>query len=88
MKEYTSKQPMNGETVMHCGHIDQGHKFHWHKFHNEVYFRRPDGSVGTSIWIVACDDCHNAAGGDGLKIDILGDSVWVGDEPIIEERKK
>ncbi len=75
---------MNGETVMHCGHLD-GYPMHWWKFEHEVYFRRPDKTVGTTIWLVACDCCHNNCGGDASKIQVRGDAVWNGDEPAITE---
>jgi hypothetical protein len=80
-KEYTKEQPIDGETILMCGHTTK--TMHWWKMPHESYFRRPDGTTGTACWIVACDDCQKACGGNGLKIKVTKDGVWNGNEPEI-----
>ena len=84
MKEFTKEQPMDGDNVLSCGHLDAKIQ-HWWKFSHESYFRRPDGTVGTASWLVACEDCRNACGGDPTKIEVRTDAVWKGNEPAITE---
>ena len=55
MKNFTKEQPIDGENILHCGHLEG--KLHFWKFAHEVYFKRPDGTVGTCLWITACDSC-------------------------------
>lgn len=84
--DYAAEQPIDGETILHCGHVEDK-KLHWWKFAHEVYFRRPDGTVGTACWIVACSKCYRKARGDGQNVQIRGDALWTGDEPTIKKRR-
>lgn len=84
--EFTSEQPIDGETILHCRHIEKAKKMHWWKFAHEIYFRRPDGTVGTACWIASCHKCFVRSGGNGSKIDICGDSMWTGDDPVVKRR--
>jgi hypothetical protein len=87
MKEFTQEQPVDGETILHCGHIDNDQTFHWWKFKHEIYFRRPDETVGTAAWICLCSDCHRKSKGDISKVEIKGDGIWNGNEPIITKNE-
>lgn len=84
--EYAEEQPIDGETILHCGHIE-GKRLHWWKFAHEVYFRRPDGTVGTACWIAACPKCHRKSGGNGQNVEVRGDAIWTGDDPAIRKRR-
>lgn len=88
MKEYTAKQPVHGDVCLHCAHMFENPKktHHWWKFQGESYFRRPDGTVGTASWVVACSDCYNNCDGDVSKIELTGDSVWQGNDPVIKRK--
>lgn len=91
MNKFTKEQPLDGETILHCGHANEPNssgKFHWWKFAHEVYFKRPDDSVGTAIWLCACENCCEKAQNNPLKIEIKGDSIWVGNDPHIIKNEK
>ena len=85
MKKFAKEQPMDGETILHCGHLEGN--LHWWKFPHEVYFKRPDGTVGTCAWMAACNSCFEKSNNDPMKIDIVGDSTWTGDDPAIYETR-
>ena len=80
--EYAQHQPIDGEIILHCGHVENK-KLHWWKFPHEVYFRRPNGTVGTACWIAACPKCYRKANGLGQNVEVLGDAIWSGNEPAI-----
>lgn len=82
MKEFTKEQPLDGDVVLSCEHY-LGETLHWWKFPHEVYFRRPDNTVGTACWLVCCDKCKNNSKGDVKNIEIKTDFVWNGNEPAI-----
>lgn len=86
MKEYTKDQPVDGETILSCGHEQYG-PYHFWKVPHEFYFRRPDGSVGTACWIMACNDCKEKCCGNASKIEIKEDFIWKGKEPAIWRNK-
>lgn len=83
--KYTAKQPAHGDICLHCDHVKNSKKSHWWKFPGEVYFKRPDGTVGTALWVVACKDCYNNCDGDASKIELTVDSAWQGNDPIIKQ---
>lgn len=83
MKKFTKEQPIDGEIILHCAHMNNANKVHWWKFPTEVYFRRPDQTVGTAIWMAVCDKCQKKCAGDPSKIEIAGDLVWDGNDPVI-----
>ena len=85
--EFTPEQPIDGDTVLHCGHLEKAKRLHWWKFQHEIYFRRPDDTVGTACWIASCEKCFRKSGGNGTQIEIRGDSVWNGDDPVVERPK-
>jgi hypothetical protein len=80
---FTAQQPKDGEVICHCGHIDEP-KYHFYKVIS-LGFRRPDGTTGKADWIVVCDSCFLLHPDSPEKV-IRGDSIWKGDEPIIEDR--
>jgi len=82
MDHFTEEQPKDGDTMLHCDHIKGGGKCHFFKI-SETAFTRPDGTSGTSHWIMLCDACFQAHG-ETKNFQITGDSQWVGDEPEIK----
>lgn len=91
---FTKDQPRDGDTILHCGHLDREvqlqRPMRWFKFDGRVPFIRSDGVLGASEWFAACGPCFIEHGDellDGGKIEsfVRGDSRWVGDEPAIEE---
>lgn len=86
MKEFTETQPKHGDVILHCGHLDVTNHHFW-KIPEHIgflQFRRPDGSMGKAQWVVGCELCFQASGGDPQKMEIRGDDIWVGDEPAVK----
>lgn len=80
---WAKEQPRDGETILHCGHLDDGIKHHWLMDPEYVEFRRPDGTKGRARWIVQCPACFAAFPEHGPTVN--GDDTWVGDEPAIKD---
>ncbi len=70
-----SKEPSQGDLVLHCGHVLRAKK---HSFYapDGIQYRRPDGSVHKSHWLIICEECRQECGGDPSKVKIKGDGVW------------
>ena len=83
MAKFTKQQPRDGETVMHCGHIENS-PHHFFGLPEEIGFTRPDKSIGKSRWIVLCQPCFNLHA-EHLETCIRGDAQWIGNEPAIKE---
>ena len=79
---YAQLQPKDGDSILHCGHIDQK-KIEWSYLPDGSEFVRPDGSRGFTHWIAECLSCREARGNDDPVI--RGDGIWKGDAPIIKE---
>jgi hypothetical protein len=78
------KQPRDGDAVLHCGHLDaQEHHFFRIPEGYSITFRRPDGTDGEAERIVACRTCFDKADGVPSAIEIRGDGVWKGNDPIL-----
>jgi hypothetical protein len=82
MRKFAQMQPKDGETVLHCGHIEGTH--HFFLLSHEMVFSRPDQTRGSSRWLVLCVACM-ARHGDNPGAAIRADSVWQGDRPAIME---
>lgn len=79
-ENFAETQPKDGDTVLHCGHIDCPPHHFWQC---DITFRRPDGTMGHATWIVACGPCFQKANGEGDKIAVRGDAKWRGNGPIV-----
>jgi len=77
---FTKDQPKDGDTILHCGHVDQDVCCHWFKYSIPYLFERPNGTRGSSEWFAVCDSCFNK---HGDKAPIRGDGKWIGDDPAI-----
>lgn len=90
MSKFSKHQPKDGETVLHCGHLeDKPHHFFAMSDPSlgepeEVTFNRPDGSTGRARWMVLCSTC-NLRHGQNPSACIRADATWIGDEPAIKE---
>lgn len=86
--KFTKLQPKDGETVLHCGHLeDKPHHFFAlsdGKTVAGINFKRPDGSQGLAHWMVLCEMCFTRNGDEPERC-IRGDATWIGDEPEIRE---
>jgi hypothetical protein len=81
--KWAKTQPKNGDTLLHCGHLDDENMgCHW--FGCDISFARPDGTTGRASWIAVCDVCYRTSGGDVQKVQIRGDATWMGDDPVIK----
>ena len=80
---FAARQPQDGETVVHCGHLGSG-RHHFSFFSPDpLEFTRLDGSPGEATWLIECQPCFDArAGTDSLAV--RGDMVWDGRDPIVE----
>lgn len=83
MGKWHERQPADGDTALHCGHLESAELHWWYYEPAAMSFRRPDGSEGEAQWLVVCENCYQAAGGDAAKVQVVGDAVWEGNEPII-----
>jgi hypothetical protein len=81
MATWTKQQPKEGETILHCGHLD-GSKHHFFAIDPPTTFQRPNGTIGFTGWFVQCDQCFTNA--PGSQETIRGDGIWKGDEPAIK----
>ena len=82
---FTKVQPKDGETVLHCGHLDAAgeHGVHFWKYDPPVGFVRPNATTGLATWLCACGPCVATALGNPDVIAIRGDGRWQGDAPVI-----
>lgn len=67
--KFTKQQPKDGDTVLHCGHLEAKH---YHFF----YFPEDDAK-----WMMLCDDCYAS---QELENCIRYRSTWMGDDPAIK----
>lgn len=81
-KTYAAEQPRDGDTILHCGHLDQGRPAHWFRYPEVIGFARPDGSHGEAEWLAICSPCFAT---HGLETPVRGDGTWTGDDPVIEK---
>jgi hypothetical protein len=80
---FTTSQPKDGECILHCAHATTSKLGHWFKI-SEIEFQRPDGTVGKSKWLLLCEECYREnPEANPEKLEIAGDSIWIGDEPAI-----
>lgn len=84
-KSYTEQQPRRGDTILDCGHLDQGRPLHWFKYSEPVRFARPDGSRGEASWLAICEACFIS---QGIRTPVRGDTMWFGDAPIIKKEEQ
>ena len=82
-KQFAKEQPKDGETIMHCGHLERG-RMHWYQYEEPLKFQRLDGTRGQARWFAACDLCVSRHGEKVTRF-VRGDDTWIGDEPVIEE---
>jgi len=81
---FTLNQPKDGERILHCAHGRTSKSGHWFKI-PEIEFQRPDGTVGKSKWLLLCEECYREnPEANPEKLEIAGDSTWIGDEPSIK----
>jgi hypothetical protein len=85
LTSFTKQQPKHGDTIMHCGHIDDG-KMHWFQYEAPIGFLRPDQTRGEAEWFAACESCFVKHGAKVTKR-VRGDGVWTGDAPAIEKEE-
>lgn len=78
---FTKAQPKDGDTIMHCGHVEGS--MQWFQYRKPIEFQRRDGSCGEASWFAACDRCV-ARHGDSVVNFVRGDGTWTGDAPTIE----
>lgn len=82
---FTKEQPKDGDTILHCGHLDHDQdRWRWFKFEKVIVFKRPDGIRGEAEWFAACEACF-IKHGEKVADFVRGDGRWTGDEPAIEE---
>jgi hypothetical protein len=86
--EFSKHQPRDGETVLHCGHLESI-PHHFFALSDGaliagIHFRRPNGSEGTATWMVLCQPCFNAHAHEPEKC-MRADAEWIGDEPAVKE---
>lgn len=82
---FTKQQPKHGDTIMHCGHIEDC-KMHWFQYETPIGFMRPDHTRGEAEWFAACERCFVKHGEKVVKF-VRGDGVWTGDAPAIEKEE-
>jgi len=82
---FTAQQPKDGDTIMHCGHVEGC--MHWFQYDRAIRFQRPDKTHGESSWFAACDACV-VRHGEKVMNYVRGDATWSGDAPTIEEVKE
>lgn len=87
MSEFTELQPREGETVLHCGHLDEP-KFHFFAFDGvgrvAVPFMRPDGTKGLATFMALCDSCFEKNATQPERC-IRGDAKWKGNVPFVKK---
>lgn len=85
---YTDLQPIEGETVLLCGHLsaDVLHKpQHFWKVEG-TEFTRPDGSTDAAAWLALCGMCHqNLQQDPDWQPPITCDAKWRGNAPAIRK---
>jgi len=87
---FTKVQPSDGDTVLHCGHLEnKPHHFYAmsdpsQKIIRGIMFTRPDGTTGLARWMVLCSRCFEVYF-DSPEKAMRADATWIGDEPEIRE---
>ena len=84
---FTEKQPKDGEVVLTCSHHEATTTFHFFHFPVPIPFVRPNSTQGSANWMVICESCFLLHPQNPEAV-IVGDSIWVGDESLIEEREE
>jgi hypothetical protein len=85
---YAPMQPLDGDVVLLCGHRLSSNYHFWRLPRPANWkFRRPDGSWGQPSWLVCCQECFVASGGDSRRVEFRDDGVWKGDEPFIHKEE-
>ena len=79
---FTKQQPKDGDTIMHCGHIEG--RMHWYQYEKPIRFQRPDKTHGEASWFAACDACVTKRGEKVVNY-VRGDARWNGNAPAIEQ---
>ena len=82
---FIKQQPEHGETIMHCGHIENV-KMHLFQYETPIGFRRLDHTHGKAAWFAACGQCFVKHGEKVVKF-VRGDGVWIGDAAVIEKEE-
>lgn len=83
---FTEQQPTEGDCVLHCEHVKEvaGLAAHFFSLGAGQPFMRPDGSKGSAQWIVICDHCYVLFPKSPMDA-VSGDSLWVGNDPVIKK---
>lgn len=89
MSRFTKEQPKDGDTILHCGHLDAGaqeQRWRGFKYEEVLRFSRPDGTHGAAEWFAACDACFVRHGAQVAAF-ARGDGRWTGDAPAVQKVK-
>ncbi len=89
--QFTQLQPIDGDLLLVCPHIKagKGERWHWYAIDLDpttqapvaVQFKRPDGTVGESKWMVICNACERTGRDPGLLV--RGERIWEGNAPVV-----
>lgn len=83
MDSYTEDQPKDGERILHCAHVAGATQTgHWFHYVEPVRFTRPNLTTGKADWLLVCGEC--LVEHEDPSLAVTGDSIWHGDDPIIE----
>ena len=87
-RPFTKQQPKDGDTVLHCGHLETKPHHFFALTDGEklagINFRRPDGTEGLAQWMVLCEMCFEQHADEPERC-IRADATWIGNEPEILE---
>lgn len=83
---WTKEQPKDGDTVLHCGHLEGPTTHHFFKLTGEASdgsakFKWPDGTWDKARWMSLCDSCFEIHAQDPGGARIRGAATWEGDAP-------
>jgi len=89
MSKFTKSQPSDGDTILHCGHLENKphHVYAMSDPSKSIVgcqFTRPDGTKGVAKWMVLCSQCFDVYFAAPEKA-MRADATWIGDEPAIEK---
>ena len=79
----TISQPQDGDTVIHCGHVNNGPH---HFFKVNMWFKPPGSRMKLKAsWIIQCRDCIKTVPVNSKpdNFTINAHDMWVGDNPVI-----
>lgn len=90
--DYTEIQPIEGETVLLCGHLTGDNAANHDRQHfwkvKDVEFTRPDGTTECATWFVLCEMCHtHLHNNPGWNPPITSDARWKGNAPAIRQTR-